>query len=95
MNENTLSSIPNTPDPYLTVRDPSPPPNTVPMTLSNPVARKSTTTEQSEWYSEVTHVPAPVLASYPPMQNNPLSPFGYPQTTPLQQQQQNAVTTSS
>ena len=88
MNENTLSSTPNIPDHYLTVRDPSPPPNTVPMTLSNPVARKNTATDQSEWYSGDTHVPPPVLASHPLMQNNPLSPFGYPQTAPIQQQQQ-------
>jgi len=56
------------------------------MTLSNPLVRKDTTSDQTaDWYSGVTHAPAPVLASQPPVQNNPLSPFGYSQTTPSQQ----------
>jgi hypothetical protein len=77
----------NTFDPYISVSDPSPPPNTVPMTLLNPITREDTASDQSDWYSDPTQTSAPVLASNQPMQNNPLSPFGYPQTAPIQQQQ--------
>ncbi|CAF1134396.1 unnamed protein product [Adineta steineri] len=86
-NQNTFNA---TPDQYITVIDPSPSIESVPATLINPFSMQNTASNQQQdlWYADYSGSSQVVTTTTtnPPPSSNVLSPFGYTQSMPSQQQ---------